>query len=156
MLRWTLFDSLERRCWTTFPFGSTHSYSTPLGTLKDIEHFQHFPMGFPSRWKASKWVGLLMLNSSYRAFASAVFVWGSLIILLAFGSFIESCDSKPRVASHINLASAVDPLLPQPAEPIPPSRDLAQQPVPLPPSPVLLPKPESIPPVKPQQLPNTP
>ena len=67
-----------------------------------------------------------MLDSPYRAFASAAFVWGSLLILLAFGSFIESCDNKPRVSSPTNLASAVDSLPPQPipsspAEPIPPS-----------------------------------
>lgn len=102
-----------------------------------------------------------MPNSLNRAFASAAFVWGSLITLLAFGSFIESCDSNPKVSSHINLASAVDPLPPQPIpspppEPIPPSPDPAPQPIPLPPSPVPPPKPEPIPPVKPQLSPTMP
>lgn len=59
-------------------------------------------------------VELHMPISPYRALASAGFVWGSLIILLAFGSFIESCDSGPRVASQSTVASAVEPLLPQP------------------------------------------
>jgi hypothetical protein len=79
-----------------------------------------------------------MLNSPYRAFVSAGFVWGCLLILLAFGSFIESCDNKPRVSSHVNLASTVDSLPPQPSPPA--------DPIPL----------VTIPPVKPQQLPDTP
>ena len=69
-----------------------------------------------------------MPTPSYHAFASAALVWGSLMILLAFGSFIESRDNSnyPRVSTPIHLASAVDPLPPQPipsppAEPIPPS-----------------------------------
>ncbi len=53
-----------------------------------------------------------MLTSLYRSFASPAFVWGSLIILLAFGSYIESCDSSPRVASHVTLGSAGDHLPP--------------------------------------------
>jgi hypothetical protein len=49
-----------------------------------------------------------MPTSLYRAFASPAFVWGSLIVLLAFGSYIESCDSSPRVSSHVTLGAAVD------------------------------------------------
>ena len=49
-----------------------------------------------------------MSTSPYRAVASPAFVWGSLIILLAFGSYIESCDGSPRVSSHVTLESAVD------------------------------------------------
>lgn len=90
-------------------------HSTPL--------FSARPMGFLSqiilahRYRDSL-KSMICRTNPIDLLSCAVFVWRSLMMLTALGSFLERLVSGPGSLSDMTLASAVDPLRPQPIPPV--------------------------------------
>ena len=88
-------------------------HSTPL--------FSARPMGFlrilAHRYRDSL-KSMICRTNLIDLLSCAVFVWGSLMMLTALVSFLERLVSSPGSLSDMTLASAVDPLRPQPIPPV--------------------------------------